>query len=495
MCSDKTDKVLILVTDQHRWDCLGFMREQIETPHIDRLRSMATHFENGFCPFPMCTPSRYSMLSGLYVHQHGGDTNSCTLAPGHATFPKELRQAGFRTKAVGKMHFRPTYLDVGFAEMRLAEQCGPGRLEDDYHRGLQAAGLVDTEDWIDQVKEFRDLAPTLYWERLGAVESSLPEKWHSTTWIGDQAVSSLGEWGSEPELLMVSFIKPHHPFDPPKRWLDFYRERRIDLLPGWMEQIPGVDHPTTGFFPAGSLTRERMEEVTRHYFATISHIDEQVGRIMEQLEKNGHLDETAIVFTSDHGEYLGFHHRILKDRHLYDPLLRVPLLIKEKGQRAGSTDNRMVSLVDLAPTILDYAGREIPAGMGGLRLGRDESRETVFAQGWGASSYMVRTSRHKLVYARKEEESQLFDLQADPLETCNLYGNEALSGVEASLKQQLFHWILFDQSGPTYIDDTSAGVPLGPGQETGPTARARSLEFFRRTLAPVLKDPSLESSS
>jgi arylsulfatase A-like enzyme len=126
--------ILILHADQHRYDCLGaYGNPNVQTPSIDALAADGIRFENSFCPFPVCTPSRYSLLSSQYVRQHLGWTNHCTVPPGIPTFPRLLRDAGYRTKAVGKMHFTPTYLDVGFEEMLLAEQDGPGRFDDDYH--------------------------------------------------------------------------------------------------------------------------------------------------------------------------------------------------------------------------------------------------------------------------------------------------------------------------------------------------------------------------
>src|SRR5919199_705405 len=151
--------VLVIQTDQFRWDCLGCAgNPDVRTPNLDAIATGGMQYTNSFCSFPVCTPSRYSLLSGLYVHQHGGWTNRCTLAPGIATFPKLLRAAGYHTTAVGKMHFTPTYLDVGFDEMELAEQDGDGRLDDDYHRDLMACGLADLDDVIDQRREFRQRA-------------------------------------------------------------------------------------------------------------------------------------------------------------------------------------------------------------------------------------------------------------------------------------------------------------------------------------------------
>ena len=164
--ADERANILIIHTDEHRIECLGaYGNPDVKTPHIDRLAADGVRYDNRFCPFPVCTPSRYSLLSGQYVHDHRGWNNHCTLAPEIPTFAKTLRNAGYRTQAVGKMHFPPTYLDVGLSEMALAEQNGPGRWDDDYHRYLKGHDLVDRNDLEDQlVREYRTHAPKKYWD-------------------------------------------------------------------------------------------------------------------------------------------------------------------------------------------------------------------------------------------------------------------------------------------------------------------------------------------
>src|SRR5581483_6068793 len=182
--------------------------------------------------------------------QHAGWTNRSTLAPGIATFPKLLRAAGYRTKAVGKMHLTPTYLDVGF----------------------------DAIDLIDQRREFRRRAPDEYWATFGALRSDLPEEWHSTTWIGDRAVRTLEAWSGEANLLLASFIKPHHPFDPPAPWDALYSPDALELLPGWMEAVPEHDRAyAPGYFDNTKLTPAALRRVMAYYYATISQIDHHVG--------------------------------------------------------------------------------------------------------------------------------------------------------------------------------------------------------------------------
>jgi len=135
----------------------------VQTPHLDALARDGVRFPNAFCPFPVCTPSRYSLLTGLYVHQHGGWSNKCTLAPHLPTFARSLRAAGYRTRAIGKMHFTPTYLDAGFDALELCEQDGDGRLDDDYHRELREhdlADLLDIQGVVTGCSSFRSLPAT-----------------------------------------------------------------------------------------------------------------------------------------------------------------------------------------------------------------------------------------------------------------------------------------------------------------------------------------------
>ncbi len=417
--------VLLIHADQVRIDALGaYGNAQIKTPAIDRLAGDGVRFNNSFCSFPVCTPSRYSLLSGLPVHEHRGWNNHCTLPPGTPTFASLLRQAGYATKAVGKMHFAPTYLDVGFSEMELAEQDGPGRWDDDYHRYLRRLGLVDANDLEDQRAEYRRHARRSYWENVGALPSNLDEAHYSTTWIGDRAVETLEKWDRHsPALLMVGFIKPHHPFDPPQPWAHQYDPDRISLLPGWVAETRPQDLTLgRGYFTNQFLAEASVRRATALYYASLSELDAQIGRMLQVLKAKGLYDSTLIIFTSDHGEYLGFHHLLLKGNHLYDPLAKVPLIIKyPRGRAAGSVREELVSNIDLAPTILKVAGLSIPSGMRGLNLADPTAaREIVFCE--TRQQVMARTRTSKLILdTARPARSLFFDLEKDPLEMTNLF--------------------------------------------------------------------------
>ncbi|MCP4640354.1 MAG: sulfatase-like hydrolase/transferase, partial [bacterium] len=337
--------ILLIHGDQHRIDCLGaYGNADIRTPHIDSLAGDGVRYDNSFCPYPVCTPSRYSLLSGMYVNEHRGWSNHCTLPPGTDTFPAMLKGVGYRTKAVGKMHFTPTYFDVGFEEMELAEQNGPGRWDDDYHRYLRDRGLVDGSDLEDQERNYRREARPEYWDTFGAMASNLPEEHHSTTWTADRAVDTLENWGAGGNLLMVGFVKPHHPFDPPASWCDRYDPDALTLLPGWMDECPVHDVKMhKGYFPNDTLTEASLRRAMAHYYATIEQIDHHVGRMIDVLKRKGIYDNTMILYTSDHGELLGYHHMLLKGGFIYDALMKVPLVIKyPESSHAGSSTDALV---------------------------------------------------------------------------------------------------------------------------------------------------------
>lgn len=503
--------VLVIQADQFRWDCLGAAgHPDIDTPHLDRMADDGVLYTDAFCPLPVCTPSRYSLLTGLYVRQHGGWTNHCTLQPALDTFPKALRRAGYRTAAVGKMHFTPTYLDVGYDHMALAEQHGPGRYDDDYHRELRAAGLTPVVDLLDQEEHLRPLAAESYWQSYGTGRSDLPEEWHSTTWIAERALRELAGWSQEGgHLLHVSFVKPHHPFDPPAPWDHRYDPDALTPLPGWTAAVPPDDIPHQhAYFSYDSLTEPVLRRVMAHYYATITHLDHHVGRLLTLLRQRGLYDDTLVVFTSDHGEYLGFHHLLLKSGPMYDPLVKVPLVVKfpaghAAGGRCGERDDALVSLVDLAPTLLAACGVAPRTPLPGLDLGdvdrgerhcvvAESRRPDATAPGGGETAeVMARTRRHKLLRYQDPSRDALFDLVDDPYETTNRIADPGCAEVVAELAAVLARWALFDTPVPTYLDEDAAqlNAPNVPPRDLARRAehRAHFEAAVRRATSPAAR--------
>lgn len=492
MAAADRPNILLILADQHRWDCLGcYGNRQIRTPHLDALAADAVRYDESYCVYPVCTPSRYSLLSGLHVRQHGGGSNHCTLAPGIATFPRALAAAGYRTAAVGKHHFTPTYLDVGYQSLTLSEQDGDGRLDDDYHRALRDHGLVDALDLIDQRREFRRRAADEYWQTCGALTSDLPEEWHSTTWTAERALEELETWDGGGHQLTVGFIKPHHPFDPPRPWDTMYAPDDIELLPGWLEATPDHDHDHhPGYFPNRDLTEAQVKRVTAFYYATISQIDHHVGRMIEALRRRGQYDNTVIIYTSDHGEFMGFHHMILKGNHMYDPLVRVPLIVRYPGgQRAGEVSAQMVANIDLAPTMLRLAGLEPPETMRGLDLtDRTADRPFIFAESGRAQWYMVRSRHHKLLACRDPRRDLFYDLDTDPHELDNRAGSRGAAASVAAHREALYRWLAFEAPPIVYRDEAApqTGADNVPARDDG--HREAMLAYFEQAARPHLKE-------
>jgi len=490
----KQPHILIIHTDEHRIECLGaYGNADVKTPHIDRLAADGVRYDNSFCPFPVCTPSRYSLLCGQYVHEHRGWNNHSTLAPAIATFPKMLRTAGYRTKAVGKMHFTPTYLDVGFSEMALAEQNGPGRWDDDYHRYLRAHDLVDRNDLEDQlVREYRTHAPQEYWDTCGALVSNLPEKHHSTTWVADRAVEALQDWTADnPHLLMVGFIKPHHPFDPPAPWDRLYDPDKLTLLPGWTPDCLDRDLKySRGYFPHDKLSEPTLRRVLAFYYATITQIDHHVGRMIEILKRKGLYDNTLIVFTSDHGDYMGFHHMLLKGNYMYDPVVKVPLIVKWPGNRAaGTVSRRLVNNIDLAPTLCRETGCTAADSMHGHALQSGDGHELIFAEARGGREVMARSQTRKLILSTGNGVNLYFDLEKDPYELTNLYGTAEYRGEIEAMAAKLTAWRCQEAKPKPHLDQDARQIDQ-PNVPPHDLSHREDIQRYYREKMRALQNPT-----
>ena len=484
----KRPNILIIHVDEHRIECLGaYGNADIKTPHIDQLAADGVRYDNSFCPFPVCTPSRYSLLCGQYVHDHRGWTNRDTLAPNIQTFPRILRAAGYRTKAVGKMHFTPTYLDVGFDELVLAEQDGPGRWDDDYHRYLMRLGLVDRNDIEDQLtREYRKYAPKKYWDTCGALVSNLPEEHHSTTWIAEHAIKTLRSWNDEGgQLLMAGFIKPHHPFDPPEPWDKMYDPEKLSILPGWTEQCLDRDFKLSrGYFPNDKLTAPVLKQIMAYYYATISQIDHHVGRMIELLKQKGLYKDTLIIFTADHGDFMGFHHMLLKGNYMYDPVVKVPLIIKwPSNKRAGTVSQQMINNIDLAPTLCRAAGCAAGPDMHGYALQRDgNGHDLIFAESSGGRQVMARSRDYKLILAGPRNENLFFDMRNDPSEAGNLYKWPNYRDRVRKMEVALSAWRCKDPKPQGYQDHNAPQIdqPNVPSRDL--SHREAIIEYYRKKM-------------
>ncbi len=454
--------VLLITADEMRHDCLGAAGHPVlRTPHLDALAARGVRFTNAYTPYPVCVPARLSIMSGQYAHAHGAMGNGAMIPPGQPTIASLVRDAGYRTAAFGKMHFWPPRTAMGFQHMRLAEQAGAGWKVDDYHSDyLAQRGQIDEWDRWDQHQPYRDQAPAEYWEGFGARPSALPEEHYHTTWIAQETIAWLEKQsGDRPFFAWTSFIKPHHPFDPPRPWDTLYDPAAIPPLGDPNEALAkplmtagGRRDPRRAFFDLRTLSAEAFARVAAYYYATISHIDHHVGRMLDALRELGRLDNTLVVFASDHGDYMGDYGLILKSPSVpYDALARVPLIVAGPGCEAGVVCDALVSLVDLLPTVAAAGGAPVPPFVQGRDLaplltgahGPDETRpwrDAVFSETREIKA--VRTARHKYLYNSRLGIEELYDLQADPGERRDLAQDPACAPHIAALRRRLLDWMI-----------------------------------------------------
>jgi arylsulfatase A-like enzyme len=450
--------ILLIMTDQQRWDTLGAAgNPTIQTPNLDRLAREGTLFSEAFSPSPVCAPARAALISGYSPSRLHFTSNSGYLTDQEDTLPTLLNQAGYHTQALGKMHFpqadgghdRPWAATCGFQDLLLSEETRWVRQArslaevafDDYDRFLLEHGLWG---W--------GTPPEIGYNEIKPILSALPEEYGVTSWLGDRAVEYLAGPHDRPFFAFVSFVKPHAPYDPPAEWAGMYDPYSVP---------PPMRTPAERFRPNPQYEQERQRrewdlyseyaELTSraYYYANISLIDKQVGRILDALESAGLREKTFIVFTSDHGDLLGDHWLWFKN-HAFDSCARVPLIVAGPGVPGGvRVDGPVVNLLDLFATILARARVSVPAN----RPSRDL---LAYLPGEGAahSEFVVmevndvgrrcRALRSRdLLYVHWEDGGfeELYDLRQDPFQLHDLGSLPATLRRRQEYRTALIDWL------------------------------------------------------
>jgi len=426
--------VLLIMTDQQRWDTLGcYGNDTIETPNLDWLASMGTVFASAYTPSPSCVPARSSLLTGMDpwntgILGMGGGQGQIGIGFQH-TLPGELAQAGYHTQGVGKMHFYPQRALNGFHRTVLDES---GRVHD--------PGFVsDYKQWFDRNKmgDYGITDHGIDWNSWMARPYHAPEFLHPTVWTVNESIKFLNERDpSKPFFLKTSFARPHSPYDPPAYYLDLYMNKVL-LEPRVGDWANVHDVPEDGASPTawrGVRSREEIKRARAGYYGSINFIDHQIGRLLIHLENTGLLNNTVIIFTSDHGDMMGDHH-LWRKTYAYEGSAHVPLIVRMPTSFGKPIPyvNKPVSLQDIMPTILEATGVLIPDTVDGrsvLPLMRGETSEwREYVHGEHSTCYSevqemqyVTNGKTKYIWLPRSNEEQLFDLTADPYECVNLAG-------------------------------------------------------------------------
>ncbi len=431
--------ILFLMDDQHRGDCLGIDgNSAVHTPNLDRIAREGARFTRAYSSTPTCTPARTALLTGLSPWHHGmlGMTRMAARYP--LEKPRALRDSGYTTTTIGKNHFAPMRNGHGYQRMILDEHCPCGNF----------AAVPDTEPRTDYESWFYSQAPLLDphatglgWNDYEGRPFALPERLHATTWTGDTAVNFLQSYNAaEPFFLKVSFIRPHSPYDPPERFMKRYADAPLpEARAGkWADKYRPRNSAKRDIWH-GELSPAEVRRSRQAYYGCVTQVDEQIGRILEVLENRGMLDETLIIFTSDHGDMTGDHH-LWRKSYAYEPSARIPMLMRWPtgllSARRGQVFHQPVELRDLLPTFLEAAGAEPARPVDGrslLSLVRDNGRgwrEFIDLEHnvcyspdthWNA----LTDGKTKYIFHARDGAEQLFDLAADPHELTDLSGSTA----------------------------------------------------------------------
>ncbi|MEX2540708.1 MAG: sulfatase-like hydrolase/transferase [Trueperaceae bacterium] len=451
--------VLLITTDHWSGELLGSAGHPvIQTPTLDALARDGVSFTRAYSECPVCIPARRSLMTGTSPRTHGDRVFDETRPmPDVPSLAQTFRDAGYQAYGVGKLHVYPARDRIGFDDVLLAEE---GRTqhgsEDDYelhlgdrgHPGQQFSHGMGNNDFVSRP-----------WH--------LDEQLHVTNWITQGMARTIRRRDpSRPAFWYLSYTHPHPPLAPLASYLDIYRELEPDepFAGSWAENSAALPHPVRAnrsrWLQMGPL---QARLARRAFYALCTHIDHQLRVVIGTLREEGLLDQTIILFTSDHGEMRGNHGLWVK-RLFYESAARVPMILLDTGGsarvRPGSTDDRLVCLQDVMPTLLDLAGLDTPSSVEGLSMVGNRRRDYLYGEfGEGAAATrMVHDGRHKLIYYPAGNQCQLFDLREDPQELQDLAVSTDYGEVLARLKQRLIGE-LYGSDGEWLHDGSLAGVP------------------------------------
>lgn len=477
--SDGRPNILLILTDQQRWDSLGcYGADWVETPNLDRLGSEGVIFDNCYVNNPVCTPSRASIWTGKELPGHGVYKLFDSLPHEEVHFPERLRQAGYRTALFGKLHTSGRLFE--------AYHRHPNDGFDEYEWGLEASIHLDSP-FNGYSRWLQDNHPEFYKElsEKGRALRHHPQEVHFTHWAAERSIDFIGRSVSTdardaPFFCCMSVFDPHNPYeDYPQEMLERVHKERIPppLKDGRRERPEAIERERhlsyLGDFD--SFSAEDLEAMRLGYFASLALIDIEVGRVLGALEEKGVGDNTLVIFASDHGDMIGDHDLVVKGAYFYDGCSKVPFLMRWPEKIPGG--RRVEAIVqphNICATVLQAAGvmgsavqAEMPSSEDLLPLARGEIEKVrqyaVCAyrnsgisddkRPWDPPIHgtMIHDGRHKLVIyhepcgeegpMRKVPEGELYDMTEDPEELNDLFASPEAAPKRQELTDKLVQWM------------------------------------------------------
>lgn len=546
--------ILFIMYDQLRYDylsCAG--HKTLETPAFDRLAAMGVRFSRAFVQSPVCGASRMSFYTGRYVSSHGASWNNYPLKVGEMTLGDHLRKEGMDCWLIGKTHMRADA--EGMARLGLSadteigariEECGFDRwIRDDglhgegpdgfydqkrspYNEFLKEKGYQAENPWHDfanaGVTEEGEIASGFLMAHADK-PANIREEDSETPWLTDRTIDFIeAKRDAGPWCAHVSFIKPHWPYIVPAPYHDIYGHNHIQ--PVNRSEVEKVDpHPVYEAFLNGGIGRafhraDVREKVIPAYMGLVKQCDDHLGRLLDYLEATDQLQNTVIVLTSDHGDYLGDHWMGEKDL-FHDPSVKVPLIVYDPDPDAdparGTVCDELVESIDLAATFIEVAGGTVPSHIVEgrslvpfLRGRMPEEWRSFAVSEYDYSShgvagklgqapkdcrlFMIATKRWKFTHCEGGYRPMLFDLQNDPDELVDLGGDPAYTEVMEEMYGNLFRWARRSAQRTTISDEeiearkkTSDRTGILLGLYDGSEVPEELLTKYRGP-APVLPD-------
>ncbi len=480
--------VLFLMADQLRYDCLGANGNGIiRTPNLDRLAARGANLTRAYVQSPVCVPSRVSFFTGRYPHSHKNRVNYTPYTGQDPMLQKMLQSAGYQTGSVGKLHFHPPTAahahSTGFDRVYLDDGVNSTDQFSDYVAWFKTR---DARPGIDHRAVAKDVPPGRNpFRSVIAKENTL------TAWVGLKSRELIREFAANqrPFFLFSSFFKPHAPYELPEPYDRLYNDveiplpRRVDLDHIRTLPLP-VQKMILRFTPQYGMDRGRLQWIYRSYYAGVTMVDEEVGRILDELDRTGQAGNTLIIFSVDHGDQL-LEHGLFGKNVFFEPSVRVPLLASLPGVIQPGKYDALAESVDVVPSVLDLCGLPVPHRVQGLSFrplvcgGSYNRREFAFAEnimpevitrrdgsGHGYApgkgidgiehpdAKMVRSRQWKLNYYPGHA-GELYDLENDPGEWNNLYTSAGHQGVVREMKDALLDWMITsdeaDQIAPKWL--------------------------------------------
>jgi arylsulfatase A-like enzyme len=445
--------ILLLMTDQQRWDALGCVGGWVETPNLDQLASEGVRFANAYTNSPVCVPARVSLAVGRYPHNTGVWRNERHTLPARApTWMRAVRNAGYRTSVFGKTHLHPHVGDLRDRE-DLVRAWG---LDDVVEiAGPRAAARCRSHltDLWEQAGVYgayrRDLRERYANKPWVARPSPLPLELYADVYVGQQAAAYLRDYDdARPWMCWVSFGGPHEPWDTPEPYASRYQP---EAMPP-----PILAHRDTHDRPHGLLDEKLADggvpfepgdvgRLRANYAGNVTLIDDQIGELLRVVRDRGEWDRTIVVFISDHGEMNGDHNLLYKQNFL-GPAVRVPVIVREpEAAHAGAVSDAMVELMDVGATLVEVAGgravRDSHAQSLTPLLTDPEQSHREVALSELRRETMVANADWKIALNKQREVYLLYDLRDDPLETHNLASLPEYADVEREMREHLLETV------------------------------------------------------